>query len=893
MIKGVTRPEEVSRLGLGNRLMARLGALLKKKFSISLAVLEAATPGSKLETFLLLPEILQQAPSLTRERLDQFLKSADIDSALALSSDDAGFVVLALQEELESEASWSVPARNELLEQIPAALAGQSAAANAKTSDAVFSDEHLTRTRLKLATSANAAERIEALRVLVYSPLNAADKAAALLQGLADADALVRAEAALLLPALGVSADVSNALADLNRNDPARRRSAADKLDKLAATSSGGAHEAGEIEAGAVIVCAMSALKDIGERELKIRLLELLSRRAATLGRNPERLAQALATATSLISTAAKHGTSSRELDELMGPAGRLVKQLARQFPDSMRKLLLTERERAPDFVTEAFVLTALFELIPMGVAEEDALLNVSAAYVARDTDEGRESRAVGALLSRRGTPALSKLCAVFTSANEGSRKHILILLDEMCRKPDASEADLALAATVILDAMEQGSKALRMAAMECRLVIDARVPNEARAKLAEAFLDSTGDFSFPFDVEKAESAVARMGAPAVGALLRRLDAGRALNERVRAARLLGELALNARTEPGQLRELQEQLTLALRRLEAVSLEADFPERGEVLSALGKIVASPAAGVDAGAVVTRTILDAARSSDAAIASGALEGLAYLASARRAQPELIAEAVKLLEQTVDAPEPAQLESQSRNANGEIAYEIEGGESYAVALPAALRGLARIALSPNASAGLARDIGGRLLKRWKEICSGERIWGPLNGQLVVQGLRAIALSERCNEELRVELIKGLFARQTQAAAMHALTDIFSAFNTPRLAVMALAFGYAMLARRDAEGRFDAVDRPEILKALARLAALKALAAPPSETERTPDAFKRAVVNELIKAAKDGVPGIETALSELKTSAALPSDAAEQLARWSARFGLQKPS
>lgn len=892
MIKGVTRPEEVSRLGLGNRLMARIGALLKKKFCVSPAVLEAATPGSKLETFLLLPELLQEAPSLTRERLYQLVKSADSDAALALSSDDGGLVVLALQEELDSDESWTVPASHELAGRVFSTLAKKTAGAGGKNSDAIFSDEHLTRTRLKLATSASADERIEALRVLVYSPLDAADKAETLLQGLADADPLVRAEAALLLPALGASADVSNALADLNRGDPARRRSAADKLDKLAASKSGGAHDAGTFEDGAVIVCAMSALKDSGERELKIRLLELLARRAATLGRNPERLAQALATVMSLISTAAKHGTSSRELDELMGPAGRLVRQLAREFPEALRKLLLSERDRAPDFVTEAFVLTALFDLIPMGDADEDALLNAGAAYVSRDTDEGRESRAVGALLARRGTPALAKLCAVFTSANEGSRKHILILLDEMCRKPNASEADLALAAKVILEAMEQGSKALRMAAMECRLVCDARVPRDARAKLAEAFLDSTGDFSFPFDVEKAESAVARMGAPAVGALLRRLDAGRAANERVRAARLLGDLALNARTEPGQLRELQEQLTLALRRLESVSLETDFPERGEVLSALGKIVASPAASVDAGTVVTRTILDAARSSDAAIASGALEGLAYLASARRAQPELIAEAVKLLEQTVDAPEPAQLESQSRNASGEIVYEIEGGERYAVALPAALRGLSSIALSPNASAGLARDIGGRLLQRWKEICSGERIWGPLNGQLVVQGLREIALSERSNEELRVEIIKGLFARQTQSAAMHALADIFSAFNTPRLSAMALAFGYAMLARRDAEGRFDAVDRPEILKALARLAALKALTAPASETERTPEAFKRAVVNELIKAAKDGVPRVEAALAELQTADALPPDAAEQLARWAARFGLQKP-
>ncbi len=49
MIKGVTRPNEVAHLGLSNRLMARVGALLKKKLAATVAVLEAATPNSPLE----------------------------------------------------------------------------------------------------------------------------------------------------------------------------------------------------------------------------------------------------------------------------------------------------------------------------------------------------------------------------------------------------------------------------------------------------------------------------------------------------------------------------------------------------------------------------------------------------------------------------------------------------------------------------------------------------------------------------------------------------------------------------------------------------------------------------------------------------------------------------
>ncbi len=200
-------------------------------------------------------------------------------------------------------------------------------------------------------------------------------------------------------------------------------------------------------------------------------------------------------------------------MEELLAAAHRLAKELGRFHPDTFRDILKIERERAPDSAVEAFTLGALFDLIPPGTAGEDALLEWSASYLSRDIEEGRGSRAIGAQMARRGGAALAKLCEAFIRATPGAQKHFLILLDEMCRKPEATAADFARAAGVILLAMESGSKALRMAAMECRLVCDARVPAESRRLLAEEFLDSTGDFTFSFDVEKAESAVQRMGA--------------------------------------------------------------------------------------------------------------------------------------------------------------------------------------------------------------------------------------------------------------------------------------------------------------------------------------------------------------------------------------------
>ena len=878
MIKGVSKPAEIAHLGLSNRLLARIGALLKKKLSVTLAALEAAKPNSALEALLLRADLLQDAATIDTARLEAFAKDSGVDANLSIAEDDDARTIC-LEDELVSADEWS-GASAQPLSTIPAGNVAirPSVEPNAQAPNELFGDDHLTRTRLKLMTSAHAADRIEALRILVFSPLIPTDKAEIILQALSDPDETVRAEAATLLPGLGVGTDIAAALADLNKGDLAKRIAAAEKLAKIAAVPS---HDLAD---GAVIVCAMSVLKGTVERTLKLKLLDLLINRADTVGRNAARLSELIRVIAGLIAAANKLGPSSRDLDDLIGVSQRLVKEVGRRHPESLLEILKAERERAADFAVESFLIVALFDLVLPGHADETNLLDWSAAYLARDTEEGRGSRAVGALISRRGNAALLKLCEVFSDATPGAQKHLLILLDEMCRRTDVSPEGFARASGIVLTAMESGSKSLRMAAMECRLVCDLRVPSETRRLLAEAFLDSTRDFSFSFDIDKAESTVERMGAPAVVPLLARLGRDRAPNERARAARLLGELALHAKPEPNAagFSMLQKALTDALRRLESASLDTEFPDRGEVFSALGKIISSPAAAIEANAIVERTLLDAAAGKDPKLAPRALEGAAYMASSRRAKPELVAETLTLLKSALDAPEPEQFEKTSKDANGDTVFEIEGGERYAVDLPIALSGLERIALAQNTQTSITREIGAFLLQRWKEICTGERVWGPGNSSTVNQALRSIALSENCGAELRLEIVKGLLARLNQTPTMNAITEILAADDTRASSGIALNVGFGILGRHDPEGRFSELDRGDILLALARLAGRKILLAPPAEVERTPEAFRRSVVNELIKGAKDDVPGAAKALETLSKNEALSLEMRTEIER-----------
>ncbi len=244
---------------------------------------------------------------------------------------------------------------------------------------------------------------------------------------------------------------------------------------------------------------------------------------------------------------------------------------------------------------------------------------------------------------------------------------------------------------------------------------------------------------------------------------------------------------------------------------------------------MGKVISSPAAAIEANALVTRTLLDSAKGRDSKLASRALEGLSYLATSRRASHELFSETLALLKSAVDAPEPEQIEKKSKDTIGETVFEIEGGEHYAIDLPIALKGLERVVLAPNCQPSQAREIGSLLLARWKEICTGRRVWGPSNVATLVQTLRGIALSEKCANDLRLEIVSALAARLYQTPTMQTIVEILCADDARVSGGLALDVGFAILARRDAEGRFSEVDRADILLAMAKLAARKILLAP----------------------------------------------------------------
>jgi hypothetical protein len=876
MPKGVRRPEEIAGLGLGNRLMVRIGALLKKKLAVSPLVLEGARPGTPVETFLLDAALLEQSASLTAKSLQALsAKTPGVNAAFALTTADDGMNVLCLQDELEA-GDWAVSTATPPTASAPASAALAVAPANtghAAGGESLFSRAEIDRWRLKLSAAANANERIEALRTLSLAPLTPPEKADVLLQGLSDRDYLVRSEAANLLPSVGGDRDIADALSSLNHSDPARRNAAIDRLLKL----TGG--EARDIDVGAVAVCVITTLKTESDEKLMARLLDVLKACAPALGRNPARLAEVVRILLGMVSTAAKHGSSSRELEQVLGPAHRLLAALGSAVPQDLGPVLFAERERASDPVCEALLLQLLLDLTPPNSGREDELVNLSCAYLARDREEGRDSRAVGTRLLRRGEKAFLALCDIFSQATTGAQKYSLLLLDDICRLNKPSPQALERGAAILLHCIENGSKGLSMSAMQCRFGADPSVSEATRSKLAERFLGAVSDFVFPFDIERVESTIAQMDLAAIEPLVRRLSADTPAPDRIRAVRLLGNISTKLKVPKGEIARTQDAVTAALRRVQALSLDPKFPDRGELLCTLGKLSSTVAASKEAGVVIERTLLEAAGGKDLKLSARALEGLTYLASSRRAQGELVAGTFVLLKRRLDEM-VLDISTDAKRINGETVIEITGGESYVDILPIILQGLGRVGASPNCPPMIMRDIGRLLMDKWRQICTAELVWGPANTLLVIQAIRELACQKQFPADQRAEVLKSFAPRLMQSSIMHAVTEILAADDSTTSGPNALTFGQAILSRRGRDGLFAAEDREEILAALARIAARKYLGASADiEKART---FRRMVLEELFKGLRDLVPECYEALVRLREMGHLPQDQRDEIER-----------
>ncbi len=878
MIEGIRSEAALRALGLPRRTVVRLGALLAKGLSFSEALLETAGRGSAIEKLLLEPSLLDRAAEIDSEGVNALAAAAGVADKLAVSRSEAGAVV-ALEEELLAEEGWGREPSGEAtgpaakpVRAAPGALVPTGASAGT-ASAGLFPPEEVERLRLTALTSARVEDAVSALRRLACAPIPAEARGEVFVRALAAPEAAVRAEAARLLAGVGVRADVAEALAALAVGELPEKRLAIDRLERLLADKGGAPGATGtDLELVASLVGMTSALAGERSAELRGRILGALAGAAGVLALFPERVAEALRQAVELLATDYRAG---------FAPAGRLLAGIGERAPELLVRQIRAELDKLQDRRARSFLLVELAALRRRrpevaDAAEVAGLL--ASEIVDRGPGEFEQQSLGGELFNLPGSAAASAVLDAFGRAAPPARRHFLRLLADLCRFRQVEPEIVERAGHAFLESLRSASKELRLGVLETLLPADPRLPEALRGELAAAYLESFGDLVFRTDVELAESTLARMGLPALPLLLDRLSPAWPAADRLRACRVIGEVGRNFAGPDAADARLAAALRDAERRMLELSL-ASFPEPRELALAFAKI---------AGAIGSeRAALEAAwrRIEEMGLAGPArIEALSYLAAGQAASPEMAEDAARALLESLSAREPESLGRTVERGSGAGSgsgrtLELSGEASeYVSALPVIVRGLVRVALAPAAGAVLGRRVLVAMVNRWKDLAGGRCLWGPAAATSVIEGLRDLAVSRIAGPGDRLAVIRALGLKLSDPPAMRAISEILAADgSSAELAAPAASAALALLAIRDRNGRLPAEDRPEILAALSRILGRESVETGTPRSAR----LRERIAAELFEGLKDGVGGVQEALSELAVNPALPEALRKEIA------------
>jgi hypothetical protein len=743
-----------------------------------------------------------------------------------------------------------------------------------EAAEALFPPEEIERLRLVVLTSARREEKIEALRRLAYSPLDLDAKAEIFLGRLADPDAELRVEAAQLLRMLGLDPEVADSVRELERGDEPQKLFAIDRLGRRMLRG-------GALDVAASLIAFIWRLREEDSGAVRRQLIERLEEAAPVISRAPERAEELVRLLVTLFAT---------DPMGVAGPGRRLVRRLGEELP-FLREALWSEYEGTGNRHVRVFVLQLLTGF--PGSGEDGRLPAAMAEEIARADEREVGFRLLGDALGELVDVGVKALVEVFPKARLPQQKYIVRLLGDICRFKEVSKETKEEVAALFLGLLSGHPREVQLSVLRTQIPADRDLSDKTRSSLAEAFVTNAHMYGFPADIENCEHTISRAGLAAVGPLVERLGPHSAPAERTRAARILGDLA----REEGEIGaaqraaggaadrytggELREALLGLLRTLQRWSLEPKFPDRTALFTAMGKVASTPVIPADVVELVARNLIERRQKED--LGHHVLEALGYIAASPHVSPER-ATGIKGLFQEQLAAELPELSTEEGEEDGIAVFRI-GDEAtfYTEAVPAAVRGLAHLALGRKTSPVRTAEVVDFLLDRWEKVARSELDWGPPGAGALIDALKRIASTPRVDVRHKVKIVRALARRVSHLSAMEALGEVFASEDKSLdLGRLAAAVGVGLLRRRrlsgGQRGEFPEDERETALRVLGRIASRTVLDVTTEFTKR----LREDVVEELFAGLRDGVDGAYEALARMRVKEKLPERLREEISK-----------
>ncbi len=854
----------MARYGIGRRLATRAVALLSRQVDVTGTILEEAGSREPLARLLLDPDLLEGQEAVTEEYLRSRAAELGFEEAalLRVAESEEGWRTICLEDDLLAEGAR--PEGAETSEGELSLVRREPGEISTRETQELFGAEEVARLKLDVLTSQNPEERIEALRKLVFAPMEGAQKATIFANVLTDREAgpKLRREAVRSLEQIGFRSDMAEAVRKLFTESPEDTIYAIRRLGALLGEAERG-------EASLILAVLLEVLEQNRDVEVIDEILGLVAESAGLLVSNYQKTERFVeATLRQL----------ARNFDELRREVEETFEACAAEAPEAIADLLWRELERSENARIRSLLLSMSEEFARTQQRPEELAERAVEALADPDLPESEKAKLRYALV-RMGEAAALVVLERIDEAAGVQRSEFTRLLDVVCTESTVSEETLVRSVRVLLDLLKLADTVTRCNVVQTSVLADPAVPSELQQEVSRELLALMTELELPDTLDVIQDTLQRIGQPAVRPAYEFMRNNYPSDPAERAALVLAGII---EKQPD---EVEAELLSDIHALCESMLEEESIKRGGWAMTLAAICGHTRWGKDRFEATLAKLRE--KLWRVPYTMDALDALAVMGGAPNASRPRQEELFELFDAIVRYEAPTGIGVQKETETGTV-YKFGRQVQFDIrAVPAAVRGLEAICVSPQASADMRARIVKRLLVLWEGVSKVRIVWGPAAIEALVRAMCSAACSEEATVQMRVRLGASLRRFLNKIRVIQGLGQICSLPElSPDMHDLAVETGNEMLAEWKQADLQDEERRLALLKAAGRIAANEALRADEEKVRK----LRERTLQALFSGLRDGMAEVREPLLRLRECADVsPAQKKEIDERLAKVFGL----
>ena len=864
------RSSLVQRYGLSRRAATRVVALLEKPVDFTPTLLEMAGEREGMEELVTCRGLMKRPDEISEAELRGLAEECgceDADLLRLVRDEETGWTTIALEDDLIAEQAE----REEEMTEEGAAAGGivkaePTGMSRAETEE-LFSSEAVSELKLNALTSQDPDQRTEALRKLVFSPLDGRRKASIFVNVMVDPEARpkVRREAVRSLEQIGFRSALADALRGMLGSE--EEEDTTYYIRRLGSL----VEDAEQAEKTVVTAVVLESLGNTDDSNLATELLQLTTRLAPVLMETREKAEEFLRSSLKQL---------QRDFDRLRNQTELTLAACYNEDADLLMGLLWDELDRADSPRIRAFLLRLAVNLTGGRRHARKLAKEALKEMVESELPEGQTARLRHALADL-GEPAAELGLEHLRKGERGSRSELVRILNTICYRGEVAAHTVNKVTQAFVDHLQVADRTTRRTILDAEACADPRVQESIQRKLASEYLSHLDEFQLPDTQSSIRDTLEKIGVPAVEPMF---DYIRKHYPRRESPQVCDSLGHIIREHAGRIpSRLAERMAEHCRGL----LKDTELEEGNFTMVLAAVVGYTGAGEEMFEPVLEDMKD--NLWRAQYSFDMLYALGQMAGSPNAAPEQQRTLFQMFHRIVQMEGPEQLGTRKQTERGTV-YEFGKAINFDTkVIPAALQGLKAICVSDQAPDELRGEIVKDLLVLWEGVTRMQIVWSPGAVDALIDGICGAACCDHVDARLRIKLGRSLLRFLNKVKVVKSMGLICGQSGAPRqMQALALETGSKLIEAWEDCDRQDYERRVALVRSIGRIASNEGLNA---DDQRVQD-FRERALSTLFSALRDGMRAAYDPLDWLRDCSAIPEERREEIdQRLGKAFGLQR--